>query len=95
MFRFNQGDTTGLFAIANATALVLGFELGKFFFDQNAMRKHLRGCFEKGSMTLFPVKKTRRAEGRVKSEDSIEVFRDCRMPQLPSVDMIQCSTCNE
>ena len=46
-------------------------------------------------MTLFPVKKTRRAEGRVKSEDSIEVFCDCRMPQLPSVDMIQCSTCNE
>ena len=27
----------GLFAIANAAALVLGYEPGKFFFDQSAM----------------------------------------------------------
>ena len=30
------------FAIANAAALVLGYEPGKFFFDQSAMRTHLK-----------------------------------------------------
>ena len=82
------GYDCGLFAIANAAVLVLGYEPGKFFFDQSAMRTHLKSCFESGSISLFPVKKTRRAKGRVKSEDSIEIFCDCRMPQLPGVDMI-------
>ena len=89
------GYDCGLFAIANATALVLGYEPGRFFFDQTAMRRHLKRCLESGSLSLFPVKKTRRAEGKVKSEDSIELFCNCRMPQLPGVDMIQCSTCSE
>ena len=31
---------TGLFAIASAAALVLGYEPGNFFFDQGAMRTH-------------------------------------------------------
>ena len=53
------------------------------------MCRHLKSCFESGSISLFPVKKTRRAKGRVKSEDSIEIFCDCRMPQLAGVDMIQ------
>ena len=59
------------------------------------MCQHLKKCFENKSISLFPVKKTRRAERRVKSEDSIEVFCDCRMLQLPGVDMIQCSKCKE
>ena len=60
------GYACGLFAIANATALVHGYEPGKFFFDQLAMRQHLKKCFESRSISLFPVKKTRRAKRSVK-----------------------------
>ena len=89
------GYDCGLFAIAFATAIVLGNEPGKFFFDQSVMRRHLKNCLESENMSLFPVKRTRRGEGKVKSEDSIEVFCECRMPPLPGVDMVQCSSCEE
>lgn len=34
------GYDCGLFAIANAPALVHAYEPGKFFLDQSAMRRH-------------------------------------------------------
>ena len=89
------GYDCGLFAVAYTTAIVLGYKLGKFFFDQSAMRRHLKNCFESQNMSLFPVKKTRQGEGKVKCEDYIQMFCKCRMSQLPGVDMVQCSTCDE
>ena len=84
----------GLFAIAFATTLVHGELPGRFLFDQDSMRRHLVRCLELGEMTMFPVKKTRRSAGRIKSEDIIEIHCSCRMPEIPEVDMIECSGCS-
>ena len=83
----------GLFAIAFATALVHGEHPGKFLFNQDSMRQHLIKCLELGEMMMFPIKKTRRSAGRMKSEDVIEIHCSCRMPEIPGVDMIECSAC--
>ena len=83
----------GLFAIAFATAPVHGEHPGKFLFNQDSMRQHLMKCLELGEMTMFPIKKTRRSAGRMKSEDVIEIHCSCRMPVIPGVDMIECSAC--
>ena len=83
----------GLFGIAFATAPVHGEHPGKFLFNQDSMRQHLMKCLELGEMTMFPIKKTRRSAGRMKSEDVIEIHCSCRMPVIPGMDMIECSAC--
>ena len=77
----------GLFAVAFATALVHGQQPGKFMFDQQAMRKHLRLCLQNKVMPMFPIKKTRRVMAKVKS---VEIYCTCRMPPIPDVEMIEC-----
>ena len=84
----------GLFAIAFATALVHGEHPGKFLFNQDSMRLHLMRCLELGEMTMFPIKKMRRSAGRTKSEDIIELHCSCHMPEIPGVDVIECSACS-
>ena len=84
----------GLFAIAFATALVHNEHPGKFLFNQDSLRQHLMKCLQLGEMTMFPVKRTRRNAGRIKSKDIIEIHCSCRMPEVPGVDMIECSKCN-
>ena len=81
----------GLFAVAFATALVHGQQPGKFMFDQQAMRKHLRLCLQNKVMPMFPIKKTRRFVAKVKSVDYIEIYCTCRMPPIPDVEMIECT----
>ena len=83
----------GLFAVAFATALVHGQQPGKFMFDQQAMRKHLRLCLQNKVMPMFPIKKTRRVMAKVKSVDYIEIYCTCRMPPIPDVEMIECTKC--
>ena len=85
----------GPFAIAFATALVQGEHPGKLLCNQDSMKQHLIKCLELGEITMFPVKQTRWNAGRVKSEDIIEVHCSCRMPKVPRVDMIECSSCNK
>lgn len=46
-------DDCGLFAIAVATSLVHGVDIG--IFKQEAMRKHLLECFEKKVLCIFPT----------------------------------------
>ena len=82
-------------AIAFATALVQGEHPGKLLCNQDSMKQHLIKCLELGEITMFPVKQTRWNAGRVKSEDIIEVHCSCRMPKVPRVDMIECSSCNK
>ena len=53
------GSDCGLFAIANATTVVVKKDPGKFFYDQKKMRRHLFECLEKRKITLFPVKRER------------------------------------
>ena len=83
----------GLFAIAFATALVLGQNPGQFLFDQAAMRRHLWNCLKNGKMTMFPVKKERRRAKKIKTHDEIPVFCSCRLPEIPGVQMIECTQC--
>ena len=54
-------DDCGLFAIAFAATLAHGRHPGSYVFEQSLMRSHLLKCLENGKMTIFPVRKTRRA----------------------------------
>ena len=58
----------GLFAITFATTLVHNEHPGKFLFNQDSMRQHPMKCLELGEMTMFPVKRTRRNAGRIKTK---------------------------
>ena len=86
----------GLFAIAYATAIVLGYSPGAFLFDQDKMRAHLYNCFENREMALFPIKRRRRMGSKIKRSRDIQVFCLCRMPELPeSNNWIECCACKE
>ena len=89
------GSDCGLFAIANATALVYGLAPGSQLYNQAEMRRHLWRCLKEGNLIPFPILKTRRCTGlaRVKSTDIIKIYCSCRMPD--SGHMIQCSNCRE
>ena len=95
--RQEGGSDCGLFAIAFAPALVNGIQPAQLNFHQDAMRKHLYNCLEKGELTMFPLgKKTRRVKPikSIKSVDFIELYCTCRMPQLPG-EMVECSDCKD
>ena len=49
--RQEGGSDCGLFAIAFATALVNGIQPAQLNFHQDAMRRHLYNCLEKGELT--------------------------------------------
>ena len=85
----------GVFAIAYTTALSLGLPPEMFQFEQSRMRSHLQNCLKEGRMTMFTVRRTRRAANRVKSTDKFNVYCTCRMPDLPDTHWIQCSNCRE
>ena len=89
------GCDCGLFAVAFATSLASGIPPGKYCFDQTKMRKHLYTCLQKGRITNFPTIKERRLHTKVKSRDEIEVYCECRMPELRNVEMVQCCKCKE
>ena len=89
------GCDCGLFAIAFATALANGIPPGKFIFDQSKMRKHLYMCLEKGEMVMFPTVKERRVPTKVKNRDEIDIYCECRMPELRNVEMVECCKCKE
>ena len=85
----------GLFAIAFATAIAFGLDPGGILFDQQKLRQHLLDCFEKRGMTMFPIRRPRRAAGRVKHIDTIPVFCICRLPKYTNSNWVQCSKCKE
>ena len=85
----------GLFAIVFATALCHGELPGKYIFERRAMRGHLMKCLEAGEFSMFPVRKIRLSSKRIKSTSIIKVYCDCRMPELPSSSMVQCTKCHE
>lgn len=89
------GCDCGLFAIAFATSLASGIPPGKYCSDRSKMRKHLYTCLQKGRITNFPTVKERRHHTKVKSTEEIEVYCECRMPELRNVDMVECCKCKE
>ena len=89
------GNDCGLFAIAFATALCLGELPGRYIFEQSSMRAPLIHCLETGEFSMFPVRKMRRNAKRVKSTTNIQVYYECRMTELPSSEIVQCTKCHE
>ena len=85
----------GLFALATATSLVDGVHPGAITFKQSEMRRHLYDCFRSGRLTSFLVLKNRRAVSKIKYTESFPVYCTCRMIELPSRDMVECSKCLE
>ena len=86
----------GLFAIANATALLHGTNPVRCVWDTSIMRRHLVKCLEKKIMEPFPVLRERRVPfgSAVKHSEEEAIHCLCRMPyEKSSVDMIQCSLC--
>ena len=49
-----------MFALANATELVYGYDPARCQWEVGEMRKHLIECFENGQMLWFPTVKQRR-----------------------------------
>ena len=92
----NQYDC-GLFAIANATALLHGHSPAKCVWDMDKMREHLIQAFKKKKLDQFPIIKERRVPfgGAIKHSEVVDIYCDCRMPYDGSSggDMIQCSMC--
>lgn len=84
----------GVFALAYATALILGIKPEECLFDQNMMRKHLISCFEDKKISAFPLRSRRKT--RKVWTDIISVFCLCRMPECstPS-EWVECSSCCE
>ena len=61
---------------------------------QNEMRKHLYECLNKAELTMFPlVKSKQQSRSAVKSEDYIELFCICHMPEI--LPMVECSNCKK
>ena len=83
----------GVYAIAYATALVLGVRPEMYSFDQPRMRQHLLQCIESGKMTMFPTKSQRRVKKMIKATEKIKVYCFCRLPELNKT-MIDCCACN-
>ena len=76
------GADCGLFSIAFATALMLGEQPEAFFFNQQSMRKHLKKCFEKQTMQIFPRRRAKQETDLIKCTELIPVYCICRMPDL-------------
>ena len=70
----------GLFAVAFATCLSHGMQPESVTFKQQELRRHLYKCLENGRMQVFPVVKTRRGHSFVKSNDTVDIYCNCRMP---------------
>ena len=84
----------GLYAIANATALAYGLDPTQCNYDQMKMRRHFYQCLNEGEMKCFPMKNSSLVRsGGIKSEDIIEVYCHCRLPELKHVSMVECETC--
>ena len=90
------GSECGLYAIAFATALACGNNPTNYIFDQKEMRQHFISCLEKGTISMFPIRKERRRQKRnLKKKEKIKISCVCRMPELPTTKLIECSLCKE
>ena len=77
-----------MFAIVFATALANGKQPVRYVLEQGAMRTHLMHCLQEQTISMFPIKKTRRTALKVKSTTTLHAHCKCRMP---GSTMIECS----
>lgn len=84
----------GLFAIANAMAIVNGQNPELLHYDVGVMRKHLAGCLEDRVITHFHAKK-RATRKMTRRTEVMKVYCVCRMPEEGGEKMISCDTCQQ
>ena len=85
----------GVFALANATELLYGYDPARCHWEVGGMRKHLLECLKRGHMLRFPTLKQRRLPlgSRVKFSFKESIYCVCRMPNDKKIPMVQCSSC--
>ena len=83
-----------LYAMAVATCLILKDDPTTVVFHQDELRTHVCQCLEKGTITLFPMKKKRRHVSRVCRTETLSVYCYCRMPDHGQL-MVHCSQCDD
>lgn len=92
--RQTNSKDCGVYAIANATALVLGKDPVLYNWDRKQMRSHLISCFEQQDFKLFPFSSLRRSRGNfAKRVDEEKIFCICRTINNPIKGMIKCDSC--
>ena len=82
----------GLFAVAFAFHVASGGDSTDLTLDQTKMRSHLKRCFEKKLLSIFPTT----SERVVRSKPTnivIPVYCQCRCPDSMD-EMIQCDRCD-
>ena len=77
------------------TCLAFGDDPTEIFFDQTALRLHLRQCLEKGFLDCFPVKQNRQRTNKVKQQLNCYIYCSCRLPEHYDTSMTQCEYCQE
>ena len=86
----------GLYALANATELVMKGNPVLCVWDANKMRQHLLHCLENEQITNFPVIKQRQIAFGTRTKKSFifceRIYCICRMPEDKSA-MIKCEKC--
>ena len=84
----------GLFTLAYVTTIAHGADPTTMIYDQWKMRRHLYQCLINGKMIPFPAREVTLPKKKIKCIEEIEVFCYCRMPELRSTPMIECSGCD-
>ena len=84
----------GLYAIAYATALAHGCDPGGHHYYQEKLRSHLKKCLLNRRLSLFPHKLVHPSDS-FQSVEKVAVYCLCRMPEIPGLDMIECTKCKE
>ena len=99
-----NGFDCGVFAIANAAALLYNLDPSKIEFDASVIRDHFKKCLKNGKMTSFPYSTSKLAKTLIPINHFVEkVFCYCRRPQKFKVgktickdeEMLQCVDCSE
>ena len=79
----------GLFAIANAMAIITKQKTELLNYDVGLMRRHLAGCLEDLMIRHFPAKK-RTIKKVTRKTEAMKVYCKCRMPEVKGEKMISC-----
>ena len=90
----DNGNDCGLFAIAYATELANRHDPTRCHWSTGSLRSHLLSCFEKQSMSQFPVEKERMSN-RTRKSIKEDIFCVCRMPNDKDRPMIRCDNCHQ
>ena len=98
-----DGFNCGVFAIANATSLLLQGNLSNSNFDVTKMRPHLKMMLKTKTLTLFPTSRSKRTNTQFQNTRDVDVpvYCTCRMPwhdklrAKPGKGMVECCTCFE